>query len=521
MSESNTGVENAPVRPRTFWAGLIAITALGLLVRVLQVQHHLTENHAFRQTQTALVAKEYLSRGIDLTHTWLPVFGPNSQVPMEFPIFQGLVALIAKIVPNLDLVGQSLALMFFAGSGVLLTILLRRWVGAIPALFAAGLFQFLPFGIYWGSAFLIEFVAVFFSLLFVFFGDLWFAKRNWVWLVAGSIASVLAFLIKSTTAPVYLPLLLIPFVFVLKTDGWVSAIRKGWIYLSVVPALGLVAAVLWTRSADAIKSTSPITKFITSQALADWNFGSLAQRKDPAIYLPVVQRMSEQVAGPFLLFLALAVLGAVLTGSFKQRVTLAFLGISALAGPLIFLNLYYQHEYYISAIYAPVVGILASGLYLLATSLGQGRSKAVSVMAVLVMFLGFTVYSTFPGGEALKSLRSVSFDGNGVQQRVIPDISLKLKSSTPTGANVILAECTQWDPEFLYYANRRGLMISAPEVNEAFPEIKRIWSTLPISDYSYLATCSSDAKFDPAKYLPSGVVATKVGPQVYELALAN
>ncbi len=55
--------------------------------------------------------------------------------------------------------------------------------------------------------------------------------------------------------------------------------RSGSLALVLVP---LAAALLWTRHADAIKAASPTTAWLTSDALREWNFGTLAQRLDLA-----------------------------------------------------------------------------------------------------------------------------------------------------------------------------------------------------------------------------------------------
>jgi len=79
------------------WHLLGALLALGTIIRIPQLQHSLNGFHGFRQTQTAFLIRKYAADGIDLLSSPLPVFGRNSDVPLEFPLFQGLGALLVRM----------------------------------------------------------------------------------------------------------------------------------------------------------------------------------------------------------------------------------------------------------------------------------------------------------------------------------------------------------------------------------------------------------------------------------------
>ena len=82
---------------RRFRWAIFGIVAVGTIIRIPQLGHSLAEAWSFRQTQTAFTVKEYVAHGIDLFSTPLPVFGPEAKVPMEFPLFQGVAALLAQL----------------------------------------------------------------------------------------------------------------------------------------------------------------------------------------------------------------------------------------------------------------------------------------------------------------------------------------------------------------------------------------------------------------------------------------
>lgn len=139
---------------------VIAIIFLGTMVRVPQLGHLLYESHSFRQTQTAMVVRQYSRNGIDLFSTPLPVFGAGADVPFELPLFQAGAALLSHTGLSVEASTRLLGLMFFQISALLLWVLVRRWHSVRAAHVALALMQFLPFALAWGAAALIEFMAV-------------------------------------------------------------------------------------------------------------------------------------------------------------------------------------------------------------------------------------------------------------------------------------------------------------------------------------------------------------------------
>ena len=123
-----------PISPSAAWpAGLIVV---GTLIRIPQLFHGLNEMYAFRQTQTAYVALEYARHGINLSHTPLPVFGPNSDVPFEFPLVQAAAALLIRLGMGADSAVRIVGLAGFQAAAILLAVLVFRWHGQLAAIVA-------------------------------------------------------------------------------------------------------------------------------------------------------------------------------------------------------------------------------------------------------------------------------------------------------------------------------------------------------------------------------------------------
>jgi hypothetical protein len=480
-----------------------ALIGFGTLVRIPQLFHNLAESYAFRQAQTAFTVREYAEHGINLFTTPLPVFGPHASVPMEFPLFQGIAALLNQVGLSTDLSARIVGLVSFQIVAVLLAVLLVRWNGRAVAVVAVALLEFLPFGLLWGSASLIDFFAVALALTMVVALDRWFSGGSGWWLALGSIAAILGFLVKVTTIPSWCFLLVAAAIFVIRANGW----RASWRRLSsgflLGPAAGLGFAIIWTSYADSVKRTQDLTLFLTSPALRNWNFGTLHQRVDPQNYLTILTRISQEIAGPVLVTLLLGVIAAVYLKSQRAQIaTLAWIAV-AVSAPLLFFNLYVVHTYYLIAIYPALVAIIAIG-GVWAVRLIPG--SAVQRRLVGILAIGLLLFSTV-----------ISDGGRGdvaqfAQPQLRPALSSLLLDQTEPDDLIVIVGC-DWDPVFLYYADRKGVMFRDADSGT-------FWTTNKVTDYKYLYNCRADLK--PNIYLPSGYFADPTdSPNFYRIEHAT
>lgn len=470
---------------RRFRWAIFGIIALGTIIRIPQLGHSLAEAWSFRQTQTAFTVKEYVAHGIDLFSTPLPVFGPNSSVPMEFPLFQGVAALLANLGLSVDTAARLLALVGFQAVAVLLAVLLVRWFGRAVAVVAVVLLEFLPFGLFFGAASLIDFTSVALALLMVVGIDRWWNGGSVWWLVASSVGAVLGFLVKITSIPSWGFLVLASAILVIAKLGWKASWKKLLVGLVVSPGLGFAAGVAWTLYADAVKRSQPLTEFVTSSALRSWNFGSLSQRVDPQNYLVILDRIAQQIAGPALIGLLLAVVAAIMMPTLQDRIRLSGFIAVALSGPLVFFNLYAVHNYYLIAIYPAIVAAMAVGAVWLyrRVPIGGWRRTAFAVLAAVLLF-ATTAMSDLGRGDIAQLAYGASR----------PAVSSLLLDQTQPGDLIVMVGC-DWDPSFLYYADREGVMFRA-EDSQGF------WDTNDLADYPYLFNCNPEV--DPEDYLPAG-----------------
>ena len=120
-----------------------------------------------RQTQTAYVALEYArTPALTRSHTPLPVFGPNADVPMEFPLCRsrGSGADPLGCAIRDSAVRMTPGSEGFQAAAILLAVLAVRWHGKLTAIVVIALFEFSPFALAWGASALIDFPAVALSL---------------------------------------------------------------------------------------------------------------------------------------------------------------------------------------------------------------------------------------------------------------------------------------------------------------------------------------------------------------------
>ncbi len=481
------------------WLLAGVVIGLGTLARLPQLAHSLNGSHSFRQSQTALVARNYAERGIDLLHTPLTVFGKNSDVPMEFPLVQAVAALFVRLGLDADMAMRLVGLIAFQASALMLFALLRRWHGPRIAVIAVVVLEFAPFTMLWAAASLIEFAAVALALAMVLSLDRWFTGGRWWWLAVGVTGAWLAFLVKPTTTPPYALLLAGSGVAVLIQQGW----RRSWgrVVLggaaAILPGLALAAA--WTSYADRIKSANPMTVFLTSSALENWNFGTVAQRSEVANYAVIMDRIADGIAGRYALSLFAGAAAILLGLGLVDRVRrIAWAGAAAL-GPLLFFNLYLVHSYYLCAVVPAIAALAALGLdgvarvaQRIGVAPGPRRQAAVAAAATALV-LASTAVSPL-GRKDLQEWRT---------DTPAPAGAAILTAHTEPGSKVILIGC-DWNPQLPFLAHRDAVMF-APWLSDG----RQYWDiATDAGDYGWLYACHDG---DPLPYLPPGATATPSG----------
>ena len=451
---------------------------LSLVVHAPQVLNGLNENNSFRQSQTVMLVREFMRNGIDLQSP-IPIFGLNSRIPFEFPIFQSIAAVLGHLA-NLDPISATrlVGLVFFELSALMLFLLAHKVLGLAPAFVALVVFLFSPFTLMWAASATIEFCAVFFMLLSInslykYSEENHFHKRNFQ-LIIFTLALLIASLVKITTAIVMSVLFLFMLERLVNYD--VSSFTKFSFNLKAkilfFPCVLILAINLaWIQFADSIKVQNKFTALLTSQKLAKWNYGTLQDRLDVTNSFKIVNSYWGPVVGGIGGLFLLTVIGLFFGNKkFSYPVIL-----SLICGPFIFFNLYAVHDYYSIAVFPSIVLLIAHGYKVIfSSSLEIFRTKKFFLSAFFLATLFLTSASSSYGKDYLYQ--------KFIEPNSYPTLASEINMNSSATENVIYVGC-DWSPFVPYYVDRAALMIPpwAPKLSES-----------DLVGFQVLAVCSSE-----------------------------
>lgn len=409
--------------------------------------HSLREIHESRQVQTALSARYLQQEGWSLDYP-LPLFGPPWSAPFEFPAYQYCTALLANAsgLP-LESAGRLTALVFFylaLPAFYLLQEFLpipreRRWL--LPSLLLLS-----PVHLYYSRSFMIESTALCCAAWFLLFFCRALTRPGWVWPAAAWLAGVGAALVKLPTLVVFLvPAALFTLGLLLRRKESPAASRTplSTAALAALLVIGaLLAGILWTRHADAVKASNPLAAAFVSSELRGFVFGPFTQRLAPEFWGKIAGH-TFTVIMPVANAVILILFGLILIR--PARPVVPGLLLCFLSGPLIFANLHAVHDYYF---YACGVFALAALVVAWSDLLDQTQFPAAARVTVILLSLGLQVASY--SNSYLTAQRT--------DPPPAPELAQLLREVTAPD-DIVLVFGQDWNPMLSYYAGRRTLMV--------------------------------------------------------------
>jgi hypothetical protein len=427
----------------------LGLLGLGFSLYATSVGFHNTlfDSYGARQTQTAISADSMLHGGSFLRYE-TPVLGPPWALPFEFPLYQGIVAELAKTFhTRLEETGRFVSIVFYYLCFLPLASILSR-IGfrgplLVPPLV---LFAMSPIYIYFSRVFMIESTALFLSLLYA---DQMFKlvldRRKWQYrhMAAGAAFGSLAGLVKVTTFAPFLALGIWLAVWGLQKDRESRELKAKT--TGAVTALCLVLPVAatwcWTRFADSVKAQNPLGAYLTSKALVAWNFGTLAQRLRPRPYGHFLLAANNHIG-----YLgAAAVVVLVYIWLCRGWNWIAVACIALYSGTiLVFFNLHFVHEYYpySSAIFLVVaIGVLIVSILRL-----RGPRAWIGV-ALLVLEMAACGARYFTHFYPIQSRNSPG----------LPEAAALIDRTTGPDSVIVILGMT-WSSSFPYQSHRRAIM---------------------------------------------------------------
>lgn len=430
---------------------VVTVGLLAALVLPTLGQPLLEGYHVFRQTQTAYAARIFSEEGIDLLHPEVPVLGEPFELPFEFPLFQAGTSLLMDLG-----VGETVSLrlggfLCFVATALLLFGLLRHVGGRAVALCAFVAFCFFPFSLAWSRTSMIEYLATAGAVGWTWGLIAWRERRRPVSAALALTAGLVGMLVKPTTAVFWvIPALAHrrPDTCPPPTRTWLARLET-----AVIVALPIVAALAWTRHADAVKAATQTTEWLTARELRDWNLGSFDQRFERDTWETIIDR----IRGTVLLSLWIFVPVAVIAGA-RSPERRFWLGIAAtvLLPPLVFTNLYYVHEYYLAAVTPGLAAIVGLGAAYVWSVLPRHRvvlgGAVLFAVLIVVVSLGRGRHYWYGAETTIREPQNLP-------------LARELEAVTKPD-DLVAVVGLDWSPAVLYHARRRGHMVV--DHNESF-----------------------------------------------------
>ena len=243
--------------------------------------HGILDVHAWRQSHTAISVQEML-RGGPFWHYRTPIFGPPWQWPLEFPIYQWLVALFTRVFGTaLEPTGRAVAVAFFLGTlgatwvALELFEIAPRHRPIVLALLSAS-----PIYIFWSRTFMMESAALFFAVVYA--ASVHRATRRTDGgqspgaLAAAALAGALAGATKVTTLAPFLAGAAMLAALRWRRGGWTRQMTTSVVVAAF--AIPLLATLGWLAFVDVQKATNPLAAALVWAGERDQRFGSFADR---------------------------------------------------------------------------------------------------------------------------------------------------------------------------------------------------------------------------------------------------
>jgi hypothetical protein len=436
------------VRLERLLLGLLALALLfALAVLCRGLFQPLIDYYDSRQTQTALTTF-WLMRGGPIFAYETPVVGYPWSIPLEFPVYQIIVAAVGGAGVPLDAAGRIVSFTFFVACLWPISVLFRALrfdQFAFPCV--AILFVLSPLYVFSARIFMIETCALFFCLCWLAYLARYLADGTILSAALATVAGALGIGAKSTTFPAFAVvggLLLVKECHAAWAAGLVRQRLRSLLLALLVLAVPFLIGGAWTTYSDAVKEANEIGTRLTSTALVQWVFGTWQDRTGSTLWWDVIGHRSLMDAFGYAAVPAVAAIAATLLR--RQYAYAALAAILAFLVPFItFTNLHIHHSYYQTA--NAIFIIAAAGLGVAAVM--DTRRNRLGLVLLLLICAGQLLY--FKSAYA----RLVTGD---FKNRADFRIAEMARAQTPPGSSLLVIG-QDWSSTVAYYAQRRSLTV--------------------------------------------------------------
>jgi len=419
--------------------------------------HTITEHHDFRQTQCAITAYYMVKEPFKLAYE-TPVFGLPWSIPMEFPLYQWVVASVVRVLStNLEQTGRFVGVCFYLLTLIPAYFLLASFrVAPRHRLVVLSLLLVSPFYTFWSRSFMIETTALFFGVSYLACAVRSLDRHSRWATVLATVFGVLVALVKVTTFPPFaaaigLYALREHLKFPFQWPGNRTALRHG-LRLLILVGIPLAAAIAWTRYADFVKLQNALGYLNTSSVLAAWNYGTLEQKLSGDTWIQILGRIPTLFSTDEVFWLLCVVAFALVLPLTRRRwkEVLVCIGLFFVA-PICFTNLHFVHDYYMCA--NGIFLLAAAGFVFVGVLETPGWQNAGSAMIALVLLTGVYGHQT------------MYVPAQNINRTDFLPLAFKIRDMTPPDAiNIYVG--FHWKPLLPYYSERRALMIPGEHLTD-------------------------------------------------------
>jgi hypothetical protein len=461
----------------------VLLSAVAMMVKDLDAPIH--GNFYFRQAHVAANIEHFVGNGPSLVPATYNLDVPYSV--FDFPLYQLMVAAICRALGTDALLTARVVNVVIFGLTLLLVDRLLALAGMrrFHRLVAIFLFCFSPMNLFYYQSPFVDPLAIGLSLLslYAFIGlEATDGPRRFLSLAMLLAASLLSTLIKS---PIYLPV----FVAVV-----VDAVWRKFEPMTLWELLVYVAATSGTVLGFKAWSNrvNGVTGFFDDNETREY-FGPLTDRFDPESWHRIGGVLHHDAANT--LTVALALLGVVLWAFRSQsRHKALFLGLVLgwILTLLVFFNRFTWHNYYLLGFEFPVAffGAYALDRVRVVSRAWRRRERArvgLPVSAAFAVVAGYTIVSST---TAMQDLAATPTEWIRVSGEFIR------RTTAPEDFVVYLVESQDfrdWNPVFLYFAQRRGYNVTTRRIERHPSILARLEARYGSSSGRFVVFCPARA----------------------------